>query len=61
MEEDLRIGDNVLILPVDKMGTIQSEKTGMSSYWVDYNDEYGGLYWYKDDLKLIEDFDDTEF
>ena len=54
MEEDFRIGDNVLIVPMGVTGIVESERTAMSNYWVNYDNEYGGLYWYHGDLKLIE-------
>ena len=52
--EDFKIGDNVQIIPVDKEGTIGGDKTSMNNYWVDYNDEEGGLFWHESDLVLSE-------
>lgn len=54
MDEELRDGDKVYIIPVQEEGTVSGGITTMSNYWVDYDNEYGGKFWYKDDLKLIE-------
>ena len=53
--EELRDGDQVTILPIGKQGTVRGDETSMHNYWVDYNHEYGGKFWYKDDLKKIEE------
>jgi len=58
MEEDFRDRDRVCILPINKTGIVRGEKTSMDNYWVDYEHEYGGKYWHKDDLKLIEEEDE---
>lgn len=56
MEEDLRIGDRVYIKPVEKYGIVQQDKTWDNHYWVDYEDEYGGKYWWRDALVKVEEF-----
>jgi hypothetical protein len=53
MEEDLRIEDRVYIKPVEKYGIIKDVRD--NSYWVDYEDEYGGKFWWRDALVLVED------
>ena len=50
---ELKIGDSVLVKPVEKKGTINDISSG--SYWVDFDEEYGGKFWYSHDLKLIQE------
>jgi hypothetical protein len=53
--DELRDGDQVTILPINKQGTVRGDETSMQNYWVDYNHEYGGKFWYKDDLQKVEE------
>ena len=48
-------GEKVLIKCIDKTGTILGEETWMHTIWVDYDNEYGGKFWFVADLKLIEE------
>lgn len=52
--EELSYGTKVLIKPINKTGTIQDGLTSMNNYWVDYDNEYGGKYWFHSDLEVIE-------
>ena len=56
MEEELRIGDRVYIKPIEKYGVIEDVRD--NSYWVDYEDEYGGKFWWREALELAEDEDE---
>jgi hypothetical protein len=53
--EELRDGDQVMILPINKTGVVRGDETSMHNYWVDYDHEYGGKFWYKDDLQKTEE------
>jgi len=50
MMEELGHGVRVYIIPVQKYGTI-SHQGDLGGWWVDYEDEYGGLFW--DEQHLI--------
>jgi len=52
--DELIDGDEVVVLPVDKIGTVVGDETSMHNYWVDYDNEYGGHFWNKDDLRKID-------